>query len=68
MGMPGSRKRSKSNWASTVSNRKYGEDGVVLRLISREKPFANAKQVDPVLEDLYLFYFREGEWEYDIAN
>ena len=44
-----------------VSNRKYGEDGVVLRLISREKPFANAKQVDPVLEDLYLFYFREGE-------
>ena len=45
----------------TVSNRKYGEDGVVLRLISREKPFANAKQVDPVLEDLYLFYFREGE-------
>lgn len=24
------------------------------------KPFANAKQVDPVLEDLYLFYFREG--------
>lgn len=45
----------------TVSNRKYGENGVVLRLISREKPFANAKQVDPVLEDLYLFYFREGE-------
>ena len=32
----------------TVSNRKYGEDGVVLRLISREKPFANAKQVAPV--------------------
>lgn len=30
-------------------------------VISREKPFANAKQVDPVLEDLYLFYFREGE-------
>lgn len=25
------------------------------------KTFANAKQVDPVLEDLYLFYFREGE-------
>ena len=45
----------------TVSNRKNGEEGVVLRLISREKPFANAKQVDPVLEDLYLFYFREGE-------
>lgn len=44
----------------TVSNRKYGEDGVVLRLISRENLFANAKQVDPVLEDLYLFYFREG--------
>ena len=62
MGMPGSRKRSKSNeQVYTVSNRKYGEDGVVLRLISREKPFANAKQVDPVLEDLYLFYFREGE-------
>lgn len=44
-----------------IIDRKYGEDGVVLRLISREKPFANAKQVDPVLEDLYLFYFREGE-------
>ena len=45
----------------TVSNRKYGEDGVVLRIVSKEKPFIDAKQVVPTLEDLYLFYFREGE-------
>lgn len=25
------------------------------------KVLTDAKQVDPVLEDLYLFYFREGE-------
>lgn len=25
------------------------------------KALWHAKQVDPVLEDLYLFYFREGE-------
>ena len=45
----------------TVSNRKYGEDGVVLRIVSKEKPFIDAKPVVPTLEDLYLFYFREGE-------
>lgn len=35
----------------TVSNRKYGEDGVVLRLISREKPFANGGDIKAVQGD-----------------
>ena len=42
----------------TVSNRKYGEDGVVLRLISREKTFLQMRnKLIRFLEDLYLFLF-----------
>ena len=42
-----------------VSNRKYTENGAVLRIISTNQPALNATKVEPSLEDLYLYYFRE---------
>ena len=42
-----------------VSNRKYTENGAVLRIVSTNQPALNAKKVEPSLEDLYLYYFRE---------
>ena len=42
-----------------VSNRKYTENGAVLRIVSSNQPALNAKKVEPSLEDLYLYYFRE---------
>lgn len=44
-----------------VSNRKYTENGAVLRIVSTNQPALNAKKVEPSLEDLYLYYFREEE-------
>lgn len=44
-----------------VSNFRNEENGnAVLRIISENKPVASAVQVQPNLEDLYLFYFKEG--------
>lgn len=42
-----------------VSNRKYTENGAVLRIVSTNQPALNAKKVEPSLEDLYLYFFRE---------
>jgi ABC-2 type transport system ATP-binding protein len=42
-----------------ISNQKHSEKGTVLRMISKEKPTQDALQVQPTLEDLYLYYFRE---------
>lgn len=42
-----------------ISNQKHEENGTVLRIISNVKPTHNAQQVQPTLEDLYLYYFRE---------
>ena len=42
-----------------VNNRKYTENGAVLRIVSTNQPALNAKKVEPSLEDLYLYYFRE---------
>ena len=42
-----------------VSNRKYTENGAVLRIVSTNQPALNAKKVEPSLEDLYLYYWRE---------
>lgn len=42
-----------------VSNRKYTENGAVLRIVSTNQPALNAKKIEPSLEDLYLYYFRE---------
>ena len=42
-----------------VSNRKYTENGAVLRIVSTNQTALNAKKVEPSLEDLYFYYFRE---------
>lgn len=42
-----------------VSNLRNTESGVKLRIVSDNRPVENAKPVDPDLEDVYLYYFRE---------
>lgn len=43
----------------TVSNLKHEGNQDMLRIISEQKPSENAVQVEPTLEDLYLYYFSE---------
>lgn len=43
----------------TVSNIRHEGDEDMLRIVSEEKPCENAVQVEPTLEDLYLYYFSE---------
>ena len=43
----------------TTVNERISSDGIVCRIISEHKPFSNAKQVEPTLEDLYLYFFRK---------
>ncbi|MHC5268836.1 ABC transporter ATP-binding protein [Enterococcus sp. LJL98] len=43
----------------TVSNQKHEHDNTILRIISEEQPIEEAIKVEPTLEDLYLYYFRE---------
>lgn len=44
-----------------ISNQKHSEEEnkVLLRIISEEKPTSDSELVNPTLEDLFLFYFRE---------
>lgn len=43
-----------------VGNLKNMEDGrVLLRIVSEEKPAKGARRVEPTLEDVYLYYFKE---------
>lgn len=42
-----------------ISNMKTEANGVMLRIISLEKPIANAKCVEASLEDVFLYYFGE---------
>lgn len=42
-----------------ISNMKAEPDGVELRIISKEKPFMNAKYTEASLEDVFLYYFGE---------
>jgi len=42
-----------------ISNMKAEANGVVLRIISHEKPFANAERLEASLEDVFLYYFGE---------
>lgn len=44
----------------TISNQKHDHEHLVLRIIAEDEPAAAARQVEPTLEDLYLYYFREG--------
>ena len=43
----------------TVSNLKHEGNQDMLRIVSEQKPYENAVQVEPTLEDLYLYYFSE---------
>ncbi len=43
----------------TVSNLRHEGNQDMLRIVSEEKPYENAVQVQPMLEDLYLYYFSE---------
>ena len=42
-----------------ISNMKSEAKGAILRIISLEKPVANAKCMEPSLEDVFLYYFGE---------
>lgn len=42
-----------------ISNMKTEANGVMLRIISLEKPVENAKSVETSLEDVFLYYFGE---------
>ncbi len=44
-----------------VCNERHVEDHAVLRIVSDVLPMESAIQVEPILEDLYLYYFREEE-------
>lgn len=47
------------NTKFTVSNLKHEGNEDMLRIISEQKPCESAMQVEPTLEDLYLYYFSE---------
>ena len=42
-----------------ISNMKTEPGGALLRIISQEKPFAEAKRAEATLEDVFLYYFGE---------
>jgi ABC-2 type transport system ATP-binding protein len=42
-----------------ISNMKSEPTGVILRIISHEKPIVDAKSVEASLEDVFLYYFGE---------
>lgn len=42
-----------------VSNLRHANNMIEMRIVSEEKPFENAVQTAPKLEDLYLYYFKE---------
>ncbi len=42
-----------------VVNQKPISDGQLLRIISDNQPTPKAKPAEPILEDLYLYYFRK---------
>ena len=46
-----------------ISNMKAESNGVMLRIISHEKPFINAERVEASLEDVFLYYFGEKAGE-----
>ena len=44
-----------------VSNMRSAGENIMLRIISRRKPVEDAKNVEPVLEDAYLYHTQMGE-------
>lgn len=53
--------------AYKISNMKTEPQGVVLRIISQEKPMPDAKWVEASLEDVFLYYFGEKAGEENAA-
>ena len=41
--------------------------GVILRIISSEKPFVNAQNAEASLEDVFLYYFGEKAGDENVA-
>lgn len=50
-----------------ISNMKSEPNGVVLRIISREKPLVNAKSTKASLEDVFLYYFGEKAGDENVS-
>ena len=48
-----------------VSNMRSAGENIMLRIISRRKPVEDAKNVEPVLEDAYLYHTQMGEEKND---
>ncbi|MHC5249221.1 ATP-binding cassette domain-containing protein [Enterococcus sp. LJL90] len=44
-----------------ISNQKNEDGTIILRVLTTKAPATNAKPVQPTLEDLYLYYFREEQ-------
>ncbi|MDI6619576.1 MAG: ABC transporter ATP-binding protein [Clostridiales bacterium] len=51
-----------------VSNLKHEGNQDMLRIVSKQKPYENAVQVEPTLEDLYLYYFSEQFGENELPD
>lgn len=49
----------------TISNQRHTNNGdILLRIVAKTKPLETALQVTPILEDLYLYHFRqEGSYQ-----
>lgn len=60
-------KTGQMNEQYTVSNLKHDGNQDMLRIVSEQKPYDNAVQVKPTLEDLYLYYF-SGEASNEIPD
>lgn len=53
-----------ANLSFCTVNLHRGENGyVIMRIVSDEKPFANAEPAEPTLEDLYLYHFKNNARE-----
>lgn len=51
----------KLNQQFAISNQRSGEDGkVIVRLVSDNQPTEHAVNIEPNLEDVYLYYFGKG--------
>jgi ABC-2 type transport system ATP-binding protein len=42
-----------------MGNIRRKQEGIEVRIISKEKPFPSAVQIEPGMEDIYLYYFDE---------
>lgn len=50
-----------------ISNMRTEPNGVILRIISKERPLVNAKKAEASLEDVFLYYFGEKAGDEDAA-